>query len=178
MKKMIEMLMIIAIFAAVNAADNTAQNKENPVPPKAAVQGKGHVCYNSIAFQAEALAKQGKDEEAIKMYEDAKVNPDYEHHYQYLFPALVKLYEKTKQYDKCIALWNDGHKKNMTFGLDPAKAEYKTYLTIKGFKEAVKKDQELVKSKAVPQLKPEDCEGHENVKAEQKKLSNEKAKSK
>ncbi|HQO10774.1 MAG TPA: hypothetical protein PLK90_00705 [Clostridiales bacterium] len=178
MRKIIGMLMIIAIFAAVNAADDTKQNKDNTGAPKAAVQGKGHVCYNSIAFQAEALAKQGKDAEAIKMYEDAKANPDYEHHYQYLFPSLVKLYEKTKQYDKSIALWNDGHKKNMTFGLDPAKAEYKPYLTLKGFKEAVKKDQELVKAKAVPNLKSEDCEGHENVKAEPKKISNEKEKSK
>lgn len=161
MKKMIELVMMLAIFASVSAIDDACKDTSKPAGEKQAVKQQGHVCYNSIAFQAEALAKQGKDAEAIKMYEDAKANADYEHHLQYIFPSLVKLYEKTKQYDKSVALWNDGHKKSMIFDLDPAKEEFKPYLKVKGFKEAVKKDQELKKAKAVPQLKAEDCEGHE-----------------
>jgi len=160
MRKMIELVMILAVFAAINAADNVPAEKKQDVQ-KQTLQQKGHVCYNSISFQAEALAKQGKDEEAIKMYEDAKANPDYEHHWQYLFPSLEKLYKKTKQYDKCIALWNDGHKKNMVFDFDLSKEEYKPFEKVKGFAAVVKKNDELKKAKAVPQLKEEDCEGHE-----------------
>lgn len=154
MKKMIGIIMMLAIIASVNAAGE-AGKKDEAVH---AQQKQGHVCYKSIEFQANALEKQGKDAEAIKMLEDAKASAEYEHHYQLLFPALVKLYEKTGQYEKSIALWNEGHKKNMTFGLNPEKDEYKPYLKLKEFKQAVKKDQELTRAKAVPELKPEDCE--------------------
>lgn len=157
MRKMIEMVMVLAIIASVNAAGHAT---DAPAKEEKGVhaQAKGHVCFKSIDFQANALAGQGKNEEAIKMLEDAKGNAEYEHHYELLFPSLVKLYEKTGQYDKSIALWNEGHKKNMTFGLDPQKEEFKPYLKLKAFKEAVKKDQELTRSKAKPQLKEEDCE--------------------
>jgi len=168
MKKMIELVMILAVFAAVNAADNVpAENKD--AVQKEAFQGKGHVCYNSIAFQAQALEKQGKDLEAIKMYEDAKANPEYEHHLGYIFPALIKLYTKTKQYDKNVALWNEGHAKNMVFDIDLSKEEFKPYERVKGFAAVVKKNDELKKTKAVPQIKTEECETHDkNEKKETK----------
>lgn len=158
MKKMIEIIMVLAIMASVNAAGEAGKEGAKKGEALHAQQKQGHVCYNSIAFQANALEKQGKDAEAIKMYEDAKASSEYEHHYEILFPSLIKLYEKTGQYEKSIALWNEGHKKNMTFELDPRKEEYKPYLKLKGFKEAVKKDQELIRVKAKPQLKKEDCE--------------------
>ncbi len=158
MKKMIEMLMVLAVIASVSAAGETGKDEIKKGDGVHAQQKQGHVCYNSIAFQASALEKQGKNEEAIKMLEEAKANTEYEHHYQLLFPSLVKLYEKTGQYDKCVALWNEGHKKNMTFDLDPTKEEFKPYRRIKGFKEAVMKDKALAESKAVPKLKPEECE--------------------
>ncbi len=161
MKKIIGLILVIAIYALF-AADNGEIKMHKQGEGIHAQQKQGHVCYNSIAFQASALEKQGKNEEAIKMLEDAKANAEYEHHYQMLFPSLVKLYEKTGQYDKCIALWNEGHQKNMTFGLDPAKEEYKPYLKLKGFKETVMKDRHLIKVKAKPELKPEEgCEDHE-----------------
>lgn len=168
MKKMIELVMMLAIFASVNAIDDACKDGTKPAGEKQLVKQQGHVCYNSIAFQAEALARQGKDTEAIKMYEDAKANPDYEHHWQYIFPPLVKLYEKTKQHDKCVALWNDGHKKSMIFDIDPAKEEFKPYLKIKGFIETARKDQELKKVKAVPKLKPADCEDQVKSKVNEK----------
>jgi tetratricopeptide (TPR) repeat protein len=157
MKKMMEMIMVLAIIASVNAAGH-ASDASAKEEKGVHAQAKGHVCFKSIDFQANALAGQGKNEDAIKMLEDAKGNAEYEHHYELLFPSLVKLYEKTGQYEKSIALWNEGHKKNMTFGLDPRKEEFKPYLKLEGFKEAVKKDQELTRSKAKPQLKKEDCE--------------------
>lgn len=143
MKKMIEIIMMLAIIASVNAAGGASD--------------KGHVCYKSLDFQANALEKQGKNDEAIKILEDAKASAEYEHHYEILFPSLVKLYEKTGQYEKSIALWNEGHKKNMTFGLSMSE-EFKPYIKLKGFREVLKKDQELTRAKAKPQLKPEDCE--------------------
>ena len=171
MKKMIEMLMVLAIAASVSAAGEASKSEVKKAEGTHA-QAKGHVCFNSIAFQANALEKQGKDAEAIKMFEDAKANAEYEHHYQLLFPSLVKLYEKTGQYEKSVELWNEGHAKNMTFGLDPQKEEFKPYLRLKGFREAVKKDRELAKSKAVPQLKKEDCEGkkEKEMKVEKKEI--------
>ncbi len=171
MKKMIEILMVLAIAASVSAAGDAAKS-EVKTEEGTQAQAKGHVCYNSIAFQASALEKQGKDAEAIKILEDAKANAEYEHHYQLLFPSLVKLYEKTGQYEKSVELWNEGHAKNMTFGLDTKKEEYKPYLKLKGFRDTVKKDRELVKAKAVPQLKKEECEGEEEkeMKVEKKEI--------
>jgi len=171
MKKMIEMLMVLAIAASVSAAGDAVKSEANTAEGKH-VQAKGHVCYNSIAFQASALEKQGKDAEAIKMLEDAKANAEYEHHYQVLFPSLIKLYEKTGQYEKCVELWNEEHAKNMTFGLDTKKDEYKPYLKLKGFKDTVAKDRELTKAKAEPKLKKEDCEEHEEkeMKVEKKEI--------
>ncbi|MDD3044216.1 MAG: hypothetical protein PHF33_01990 [Candidatus Delongbacteria bacterium] len=171
MKKMIEMLMVLAIAASVSAAGDAAKSEVKKAEGTHA-QAKGHVCYNSIAFQADALEKQGKDAEAIKMLEDAKANAEYEHHYQLLFPSLVKLYEKTGQYEKSVELWNEGHAKNMTFGLDPQKEEFKPYIKLVSFRKAVTKDRELAKAKAVPQLKKEDCEGEEEkeMKVEKKEI--------
>ena len=157
MKKMIEIVMVLAIIASVNAAGDAAKSGVKKIEGAHAHE-KGHVCFKSIDFQANALEKQGKDAEAIKMYEDAKANPEYEHHFPVLFESLIKLYEKTGQYEKSIALWNEGHKKNMTFGLDLRKEEFRPYLKLEAFKQAVKKDQELTRAKAVPQLKEEDCE--------------------
>lgn len=157
MKRMIEMIMVLAIIASVNAAGHASDASAKEEKGVHAHE-KGHVCFKSIDFQANALAGQGKNDDAIKMLEEAKGNAEYEHHYPALFSSLVKLYEKTGQYDKSIALWNEGHKKNMTFGLDPRKEEFKPYLKLEGFKEAVKKDQELTRTKAVPVLKEEDCE--------------------
>lgn len=160
MKKTLGIIMALAIAAAVSAAGDAAKSEVKTAEGTHA-QAKGHVCFNSIAFQAEALAKQGKDAEAIKMYEDAKAKPEYEHHFGILFPSLIKLYEKTGQFEKSIELWNEGHKKNMSFGLDPAKEEFKPYTKLKGFREAVQIDRAIVKAKAKPELKPEDCEVHE-----------------
>ena len=157
MKKMIGFIMMLAIIASVNAAGEAGKEGAKKDEALHAQQKQGHVCFKSIDFQANALAGQGKIEEAIKMYEDAKAKPEYEHHYPMLFQALIKLYEKTGQYDKSIELWNEGHKKNMTFGLSMSE-EFKPYVKLKGFREVLKKDQELTRAKAKPQLKPEDCE--------------------
>lgn len=160
MKRVIEMVMVLALFAAVSAADNVPAEKKESTQKESVHKQAGHVCINSIFMQVGQLEKQGKDADAIKMLEDSKAKPEYESHCDQIYSKLQTLYGKTKQYDKNVALWNEGHKKNLIFDIDLSKDEFKPYEKVKGFAEVVKKDQELKKAKAAPQLIKEECEDH------------------
>ena len=163
MKKIIEMVMVLAIVASVNAAGHDSETSAKEGKGVHAHE-KGHVCYKSLSFQASALEKQEKYNEAIEILEKAKANAEYKHHNEEIYPALYRLYNSTEQYEKNISLWNEGHEKGMIFEIDPSKEEFKPYLKMKGFKEAAKRDMNMKRSSEKTQLKHENCEDHETKK--------------
>lgn len=163
MKKIIEIMMVFALVASLNAVEDASKKsvQKADVQKEGVHQQAGHICINSIFMQAGQLEKQGKNEEALKMLLDSKGKPEYESHSLDIYTKIQKIYDKTKQYDKNIALWEEGHKKGLIFGIDPKSDEFKPYTKLKNFSAVAKKDYMMkvqqAKNPDVKAVKEENC---------------------
>ena len=152
MKKVLAFLIIISFTFSVFAAGDVVKEEEHKD------HKENHVCYKSVVMQINAFAKQEKYDDAIKLLQDAKVNPNYTGHYEHIYKNLAFFNDKAKKYEENIKVWNEGLDKNVTFDIDPKGDDYKPYLKLKGFDDVVKKNAEYiekgVKAKA-------ECDDHE-----------------
>ncbi|MBU4486763.1 MAG: hypothetical protein KKD38_07520 [Candidatus Delongbacteria bacterium] len=164
MKKYLELILLLAVFAAINAVEPVKTDGQKPVEQKETVIKLGHVCYKSIAFQAEQFTKEKKYDEALKLFNDAKTKPEYAAHVANIYSCIASINNETKKYDENIKLWNEGHEKGIVFGIDPKMKEYQPYLKIKGFKEAAKKDMILKTEQAKNPVPAQECGNEKETK--------------
>lgn len=89
----------------------------------------------------EGLVKQGQLNQAIMMLEQAfNMFPDYKYT---IVNELAKLYTATNQLDKCLDLWESGHRSGLFFGLEPGTPPFKPFVGNARFDGVVTQDRLL-----------------------------------
>ncbi|MCK4979783.1 MAG: hypothetical protein KAS62_05265 [Candidatus Delongbacteria bacterium] len=156
MKKILVFLIVISFTLTAFAVDGTGEGKKSGHE-----KPKDHVCYKSIVMQINAFAKQEKYDDALKLLNKAKVNPNYTGHYEHIFKNLAFFNDKAKKYEDNIKTWNEGLDKGVTFDMDLKSGDYKPYLKLKGFDEVVKKNAEFIKKGVKAKA---ECDDHKEEK--------------
>lgn len=87
------------------------------------------------------LVKQGQLSQAIMMLEQAlQMFPDFKYT---IIDELAKLYSATKQLDKCLDVWETGHRSGLFFGLEPGAPAFKIFAGDDRFAKAALEDRRL-----------------------------------
>ena len=108
-------------------------------------QSEGDLPIDPIASEVASFSMEGKYEEAIKVLVEAKDVPGYQWDAKKIYESMVYLYDKTKQYEKNLDVWRDGHNKGLVFKMDKTKKHFEPYLKLEGFDEIYAKDLEMQK---------------------------------
>ncbi|MDA3884525.1 MAG: hypothetical protein PF638_02920 [Candidatus Delongbacteria bacterium] len=106
---------------------------------------EGELCIDPVASKVASFSMKGKYQDAIDVLVTAKDVPGYQWNKDKIYESMIYLYDKTKQYEKNIDVWRDGHSKGMVFKMDKAKKHFEPYLLLDGFDEIYEKDLELQK---------------------------------
>ena len=105
--------------------------------------GQGDLPIDPVASKVASFSMEGKYEEAIKILIEAKDVPGYQWDKEKIYESLVYLHDKTKQYEKNLDIWRDGHSKGIIFNMNITKPHFKPYLDLEGFSEILDKDNEM-----------------------------------
>ncbi len=98
--------------------------------------------FDEVEEAMHRLAEQGKADEAFKILEAVRGKfPEDE--YQ-IMDWLVHFNRITGQYDKCLNLWSEGHRKGYFFGIYPGDAIYQPFYTNFRFMKIAEKDSILM----------------------------------
>ena len=106
-------------------------------------QGEGDLSMDPVAGKVAKFSMDGKYEEAIQVLIEAKDVPGYQWDVKRLYESIIYLYDKTKQYEKNLDVWRDGHSKGIVFKMDKTKKHFEPYLELEGFDEIYAKDLEM-----------------------------------
>ena len=104
---------------------------------------EGELCIDPVAGKVASLSMDGKYEEAIQVLIEAKDVPGYQWDAKRIYDSIIYLYDKTKQYEKNLDIWRDGHSKGLIFNMDITKEHFKPYLELEGFAKILDKDNEM-----------------------------------
>ncbi|MBN2790805.1 MAG: hypothetical protein JXR69_11490 [Candidatus Delongbacteria bacterium] len=114
---------------------------------------EGELCIDPVASKVASFSMEGKYQEAIDVLVAAKDVPGYQWDKEKIYESMVYLYDRTKQYEKNLDVWRDGHSKGIVFKMDKTKKHFEPYLLLEGFDDIYEKDLEMQKSIEEDKLK-------------------------
>ena len=153
MLKIIKYLSFVAILLFLVNCTKTEDTVQNDTKTEEIVDDHGHthplgqnegdLPIDPIASKVASFSMEGKYEEAIKVLVEAKDVPGYQWDAKKIYESMIYLYDKTKQYEKNLEVWRDGHNKGIIFNMDITKPHFIPYLDLEGFSEILDKDNEM-----------------------------------
>jgi len=105
----------------------------------------GELSIDPVASKVAKFSMEGKYQEAIDVLVAAKDVPGYQWDAKRLYDSIIYLNDKTKQYDKNLDVWRDGHSKGLIFMMDKTKKHFVPYLVLDDFDEIYERDLEMQK---------------------------------
>ena len=157
MWKLSKIIVFIIILTVVTSCTKTQEDKKVAIV-KAAVEEEvtdardhnhayelkeGDLPIDPVASKVASFSMEGKYDEAIKVLLEAKDVPGYQWDAKRLYDSIIYLYDKTKQYEKNLDIWRDGHSKGIVFNMDITKPHFKPYLELEDFAKILDKDNEM-----------------------------------
>ena len=140
-------LATVLVLFVVNCTQTQEDKKDTTVNDHSHSigQSEGDLPIDPVASKVAEFSMEGKYQDAINVLVAAKDVSGYQWDKEKIYESLIYLYDKTKQYEKNLDVWRNGHSKGIVFRMDKTKKHFKPYLTLDGFDDIYEKDLELQK---------------------------------